>query len=53
MKNQTSFRPRLCGPAAAETQTAFSGIIIPDTAEEKPEKKEQWLTVGNGTKSPR
>ena len=35
-------------PAAAETQTA-SGIIIPDTAKEKPQKG-TVLAVGNGKK---
>ena len=35
-------------PAAAETQTA-SGIIIPDTAKEKPQKG-TVLAIGNGKK---
>ena len=35
-------------PAAAETQTA-SGIIIPDTAKEKPQKG-KVVAVGNGKK---
>ena len=35
-------------PAAAETQTA-SGIIIPDTAKEKPQKG-TVIAVGNGKK---
>ena len=35
-------------PAAAETQTA-SGIIIPDTAKEKPQKELLWQ-FGNGKK---
>ena len=35
-------------PAAAETQTA-SGIIIPDTAKEKPQKG-TVVAVGNGKK---
>ncbi|MBA5793358.1 co-chaperone GroES [Flavobacterium sp. xlx-214] len=35
-------------PAAAETQTA-SGIIIPDTAKEKPQKG-TVVAVGNGRK---
>lgn len=35
-------------PAAAETQTA-SGIIIPDTAKEKP-RKGTVVAVGNGKK---
>mgnify|MGYP003295375171 CR=1 FL=1 len=38
----------LVKPAAAEEKTA-SGIIIPDTAKEKPLKGEV-LAVGNGTK---
>ena len=38
----------LVRPAAAETQTA-SGIIIPDSAKEKPLRGEV-LAVGNGTK---
>ena len=38
----------LVKPAAAETQTA-SGIIIPDSAKEKPLRGEV-LAVGNGTK---
>ena len=38
----------LVEPAAAETQTA-SGIIIPDTAKEKPQKG-TVVAVGNGTK---
>jgi chaperonin GroES len=35
-------------PSAAETKTA-SGIIIPDTAQEKPQKG-KIVAVGNGTK---
>ena len=35
-------------PAAAETQTA-SGIIIPDTAKEKPQKG-TVVALGNGKK---
>ena len=35
-------------PAAAETKTA-SGIIIPDTAQEKPQKG-TVVAVGNGKK---
>ncbi|MBS7785769.1 co-chaperone GroES [Flavobacterium sp. CYK-55] len=38
----------LIEPAAAETQTA-SGIIIPDTAKEKPQKG-TVVAVGNGKK---
>ena len=38
----------LVEPAATETQTA-SGIIIPDTAKEKPQKG-TVVAVGNGTK---
>tara|TARA_B100001250_G_C19385495_1_gene608141 strand:- start:68 stop:337 length:270 start_codon:yes stop_codon:yes gene_type:complete len=38
----------LVEPAAAETKTA-SGIIIPDTAQEKPQKG-QVIAVGPGTK---
>ncbi|HLN94093.1 MULTISPECIES: co-chaperone GroES [unclassified Flavobacterium] len=38
----------LIEPSAAETQTA-SGIIIPDTAKEKPQKG-TVVAVGNGTK---
>lgn len=38
----------LVEPAAAETQTA-SGIIIPDTAKEKPQKG-TVVAVGNGKK---
>ena len=38
----------LVQPAAAETKTA-SGIIIPDTAKEKPQKG-TIVAVGNGTK---
>ena len=38
----------LVEPAAAETTTA-SGIIIPDTAKEKPQKG-TVVAVGNGTK---
>ena len=38
----------LIEPAAAETKTA-SGIIIPDTAKEKPQKG-AVVAVGNGTK---
>ena len=35
-------------PSAAETKTA-SGIIIPDTAQEKPQKG-KIVAIGNGTK---
>tara|TARA_A100000164_G_scaffold56420_2_gene45059 strand:+ start:2582 stop:2860 length:279 start_codon:yes stop_codon:yes gene_type:complete len=38
----------LIEPAAAETKTS-SGIIIPDTAKEKPQKG-AVVAVGNGTK---
>ena len=38
----------LIEPAEAETKTA-SGIIIPDTAKEKPQKG-KVIAVGNGTK---
>ena len=38
----------LIEPVAAETQTA-SGIFIPDTAKEKPQKG-KVIAVGNGTK---
>jgi len=38
----------LIEPSAAETQTA-SGIIIPDTAKEKPQRG-TVVAVGNGTK---
>jgi chaperonin GroES len=38
----------LIEPVAAETQTA-SGIFIPDTAKEKPQKG-KVVAVGNGTK---
>ncbi len=38
----------LVEPAAAETKTS-SGIIIPDTAKEKPQKG-TIVAVGNGTK---
>jgi chaperonin GroES len=38
----------LVEPAAAETQTA-SGIIIPDTAKEKPQKG-TVVAIGNGKK---
>ena len=38
----------LIEPAAAETKTA-SGIIIPDTAQEKPQKG-KVVAVGTGTK---
>tara|TARA_Y100001968_G_C19217178_1_gene647805 strand:+ start:69 stop:338 length:270 start_codon:yes stop_codon:yes gene_type:complete len=38
----------LVEPAAAETKTA-SGIIIPDTAQEKPQKG-KVVAVGTGTK---
>jgi chaperonin GroES len=38
----------LVRPAAAEEKTA-SGIIIPDTAKEKPQKGEV-IAIGNGTK---
>jgi chaperonin GroES len=38
----------LVEPAAAEEKTAF-GIIIPDTAKEKPQKG-QIVAVGNGKK---
>ena len=38
----------LVTPSAAETKTA-SGIIIPDTAQEKPQKG-QVIAVGPGTK---
>ena len=38
----------LIEPVAAETQTA-SGIFIPDTAKEKPQKG-TVIAVGNGTK---
>ena len=39
----------LIEPAEAET-TTFSGIIIPDTAQEKPQKG-IVVAVGNGTKN--
>ena len=38
----------LVEPASAETKTA-SGIIIPDTAQEKPQKG-TVITIGKGTK---
>ena len=38
----------LIEPAAAETKTS-SGIIIPDTAKEKPQKG-KIVAIGNGTK---